>query len=182
MASSAGTELSRWGLVAACALFALALTGCGEEATPRLDASEVSDTASPSVTASESQSATPAPGRREPILIKTRVVGFEGEVVTGSIIGDVPFCPEGIVRHEPGSPAIGYPAINVIECADGQLQIGFGPGPDQMNEAVQTSGWEILEGTGRFAGASGPVRMRVRGERVGAAEGQELFKGQITIP
>ena len=86
------------------------------------------------------------------------------------------------MRHEPGSPSIGYPAINVIECPDGQLLIGFGPGPDQMNESIQTSGWEILEGSGRFAGASGTGHMRVRWDRVGAPEGRESFRGQITIP
>jgi len=107
---------------------------------------------------------------------------FEGEVLAGSGIGDSPFCRGGTVRHEPGSPEIGFPAINVFRCTDGQLRIGFGPGPDQMNNAVQTSSWEILDGSGRFAGMSGDGQMKVRFERAGASKGQETFKGRVVVP
>jgi hypothetical protein len=55
-------------------------------------------------------------GDREPILIKTRVNGLGGEVLVGSVLGDSPFCPGGTVRHEHGSPEIGFPAINVFHC------------------------------------------------------------------
>src|SRR4051794_12680454 len=68
----------------------------------------------------------PANGQREPILIKTRIKMFTGKVLAGSVIGDSPFCAGGTVRHEHGSPEIGFPAVNVFGCPDGQLKIGFG--------------------------------------------------------
>jgi len=118
----------------------------------------------------------------ERIVIKTRVKMFTGTVLAGSIIGDSPFCPGGAVRHEHGSPEIGFPAINVFRCPDGQLKIGFGPGPDQMNNAVQTSYWEVLDGNGRFAGMSGDGQMIVRWERAGSPIGQETFTGMVVVP
>jgi len=124
----------------------------------------------------------PADGQREPILIKTRIKMFTGEVLAGSVIGDSPFCPGGTVRHEHGSPEIGFPAVNVFGCPDGQLKIGFGPGPDQMNNAVQTSDWKILDGSGSFTGVSGHGHMTVRWERAGSSNGQEAFTGVIVLP
>jgi len=120
----------------------------------------------------------------ERIVIKTRVKMFAGKVLAGSVIGDSPFCPGGAVRHEPGSPEIGFPAINVFRCPDGQLEIGFGPGPDQMNNAVQTSDWEVLDGSGRFEGINGGGQMSVRWQRAGSPEevGQETFTGMVVDP
>jgi hypothetical protein len=125
---------------------------------------------------------TPAQGDRESILIKTQIRGFAGKVLAGSVIGDSPFCPGGTVRHEHGSPEIGFPAINVFRCGDGQLKIGFGPGPDQMNNRVQTSGWKILEGSGRFAGISGDGQMKVMFSDAVASNGQETFRGTVVVP
>lgn len=109
-------------------------------------------------------------------------MGFSGEVEPGSTLGGHPFCRDGTVRHEPGSPEIGYPAVNVFECPDGQLQVGFGPGPDQMDNAVQTSTWEVLEGSGDFAGMGGEGRMKVRFARPGASKGRETFRGTVLVP
>ena len=161
-----------WRLTAVAAMTAVGLTACGEDADRGTDASDAAGT----------HLSKPAEGSREPILIKTRVTGFKGEVLAGSLIGDSRFCPGGTVLHERGSPEIGFPAINVLRCADGHLRIGFGPGPDQMNEAFQTSSWEILDGTGRYAGMSGEGRMTVLFERAGAAEGRETFKGRVVVP
>jgi hypothetical protein len=121
-------------------------------------------------------------GDREPILIKTRVKGLGGEVLVGSVLGDSPFCPGGTVRHEHGSPEIGFPAINVFHCPHGKLRIGFGPGPDQMNNTVQTSDWKILDGSGRLARISGDGQMIVQFERAGSATGQETFTGKVVVP
>ena len=126
--------------------------------------------------------ATPRKGDREPILVKTRVNGVAGKVLAGSVIGDAAFCPGGTLRHEHGSPDIGFPAVNVFLCADGQVEIGFGPGPDQMNNVVQTSYWEVLGGRGRFEGIRGDGRMTVRFARVGSSSGAETFRGFVVVP
>ena len=130
----------------------------------------------------ETHLTTPPKGDREPILVKTRVRGFAGKVLPGSVVGDSPFCPGGTVRHEHGSPDIGFPAVNVFLCADGQLEIGFGPGPDQMNNVVQTSYWEVLDGRGSFAGTRGHGRMTVRFASLGSSRGEETFRGFVVVP
>jgi hypothetical protein len=118
----------------------------------------------------------------EEIVIKTRIVGFTGKVLTGSVLGGAAFCPGGTVRHDHGSPDIGFPAINVFDCQAGALRIGFGPGPDQMDQAVQTSDWRVLDGTGSFAGSTGEGTMRVKFEDADAAIGQETFIGVVVVP
>jgi len=171
----------RWLAVAATVL-AASLTSCSEDGGTvgsRTDAAGA-ETATTSPTGP--RSTTPPRGSRETILIKTRITGFSGEVLAGSLIGDSPFCPGGTVGHEHGSPEIGYPAVNVFHCTGGQVRIGFGPGPDQMNDIVQTSGWEILDGSGGFAGITGLGQMKVRWARVGASRGRETFRGEGLIP
>src|SRR4051812_372486 len=121
-------------------------------------------------------------GDRQEVLIRTRIAGFTGTVLTGSVIGDAAFCPDGTVRHEHGSPDIGFPAVNVFSCAAGTLRIGFGPGPEQMDQAVQTSKWRVLDGTGSFAGSTGEGTMRVRFTDRDAAIGQETFIGEVVVP
>jgi hypothetical protein len=88
----------------------------------------------------------------------------------------------GTVRHDPGSPAIGFPAINVFDCSDGRLRIGFGPGPDQMDNAVQTSDGEVLDGTDRYDGAHGDGEMSVESESVGSTQGRETSTGEAALP
>ena len=116
------------------------------------------------------------------IVIRTRIVGFTGNVLTSSVLGGAAFCPGGTVRHEHGSPDIGFPAINVFNCQAGALRIGFGPGPDQMDQAVQTSDWRVLDGTGTFAGFTGEGTMRVKFEEGEAAIGHETFTGGVVVP
>jgi hypothetical protein len=123
-----------------------------------------------------------AQGARKTIEIKTEFVDFEGKVVAGSFIGDARFCAGGTLHHEAGSPEIGYPAINVFTCGNSQLQIGFGPGPDQMNNRIQTSGWKVLGGSGDFAGATGTGQMKVEFPKAGATNGHETFTGTIVVP
>ena len=106
----------------------------------------------------------PPTSDREKIVIKTRIVEFTGKALTGSVLGGAAFCPGGTVRHEHGSPEIGFPAINVFNCQAGALRIGFGPGPDQMDQVVQTSDWRVLDGTGSFAGSNGEGTMRMKFE------------------
>ena len=107
---------------------------------------------------------TPAAGGGDPILVKTSIDGLAGtgKVVAGSVLGESAFCAHGSVRHERGSPDIGFPALNVFLCSDGQVKIGFGPGPEQMNNSVQTSEWSVLDGSGRFSGMTGSGQMIVQ--------------------
>jgi hypothetical protein len=51
-----------------------------------------------------------------------------------------------------------------------------------MNNVVQTSGWKVVEGTGRFTGMRGRGQMKVRWERPGASKGQETFEGEVFFP
>jgi hypothetical protein len=171
-----------WRLTAAATFMVASLTACDNDGGDEGRATDASDAETRPSPSAETPGATPAPGPRESILIKTRITMFKGRVLAGSLIGDSPFCPGGTVRHERGSPDVGYPAINVFRCTDGQLRIGFGPGPDQLNNTVQTSSWQILDGSGRFAGTSGDGQMKVRWERSGAIKGQETFKGKVVLP
>jgi hypothetical protein len=121
-------------------------------------------------------------GERRRIVIKTEFVEFDGKVVAGSLIGDSPFCSGGTLHHQTGSPEVGYPAINVFTCGDSQLKIGFGPGPDQMNNGIQTSAWEVIGGSGDFAGVSGSGQMKVEFRSAGASRGTETFTGTVLVP
>jgi hypothetical protein len=174
----------RW-LPIALTVMATCLTACGvDQGGDEGDGRTVAPSADTHLTTTpqETPSHDAPEGDREPILIKTRVKGLAGEVLVGSVLGDSPFCPGGTVRHEHGSLEIGFPAINVFHCLDGQLRIGFGPGPDQMNNSVQTSDWKILDGIGRFARLSGDGQMTVQFERPGSAIGKETFTGQVVVP
>jgi hypothetical protein len=155
---------------------ATCLTSCGND---NGEGSDSAPTVAPNPAVDNSSSPTLA---GEEIVIKTRIVGFTGEVLTGSVIGGTAFCPGGTVRHEHGSPDIGFPAINVFTCAAGALRIGFGPGPDQMDQAVQTSDWRVLDGAGSFAGYTGEGTMRVEFDDADAAIGQETFIGEVVVP
>lgn len=166
------------GLAAAVAVTAVALAACNDEGDEQVD----SGAGPPSTDTSLATSPDVPDEPGELILIRTRMTRFDGKVLAGSVIGGSPFCAGGTVSHEFGSPDIGYPAINVFDCPDGQLQIAFGPGSDQMDDVVQTSGWEVLAGTGRFSGASGEGRMHVRWNRLGGSVGRETFRGRVLVP
>jgi hypothetical protein len=121
-------------------------------------------------------------GESDRTVIKTRIVGFTGRVLTGSILGSTVFCRGGTVRHARGNLEIGFPAVNVFSCPTGSLRIGFGPGPDQMDYTVQTSNWRVLGGSGSFVGATGEGTMQVKWEQAEAALGRETFRGVIVLP
>ena len=167
---------SRPGSLALAVMIAAAcLTSCGN------DNDEDGGSAPTTAPSPDVDNASPALDG-EQIVIKTRIVEFTGKVLTGSVLGGAAFCPGGTVRHEHGSPEIGFPAINVLNCQAGSLRIGFGPGPDQMDQAVQTSDWQVLDGTGSFAGSTGEGTMRVKFEEGDAAIGHETFIGAVVVP
>ena len=127
----------------------------------------------------------PAAGGGDPILVRTSVDGLAGtgKVVAGSVLGDSAFCAHGTVRHEQGNPDIGFPAVNVFLCSDGQVKFGFGPGPEQMGNSVQTSDWKVLDGSGRFSGMTGRGQMIVQwSEKAGSDKGYETFTGTVPAP
>jgi hypothetical protein len=174
---SAARVRSRPGSLAlAVMITAACLTSCGNDNDEHSDSAP---TVAPNPAVDNSPSPTPD---GEKVVIKTRIVGFTGEVLTGSVIGGTAFCPGGTVRHEHGSPDIGFPAINVFTCEAGALRIGFGPGPDQMDQDVQTSDWRVLDGSGSFAGYTGEGTMRVEFDDADAAIGQETFIGEVVVP
>jgi hypothetical protein len=156
---------------------ALALAGCGGDDPP---AQARATTDSPAPTSPAAQSSEPASaGDGSPILIRTSINGLAGKVLATSQLGESTFCARGTVRHDHGSPELGFPAVNVFHCSDGDLKIGFGPGPDQMNDSFQTSDWKILEGTGRYAATTGQGQMVVKFEAAGVVKGEETFVGRV---
>lgn len=164
------------------AIASFGLTGCGGAGTNDHAATGTSP-ATPKSTAASTDPVTSAVGNGDPVLIKTSVTGFNGKVVRGSVLGESAFCSGGTVRHDDGSPEIGFPAVNVFLCSDGQLKIGFGPGPEQMDNSVQTSNWKILDGSGRFSGMIGAGQMIVQWSTdAGAEKGRETFTGRVVAP
>ncbi len=167
-------------LPALLAIAIFGLTGCGGEVTGDRAAVRTSPTA-PNTT-DAAPTITPE-SEGEPVLIETAIKGFHGKVVTGSVLGESAFCAGGTVRHDQGSMEIGFPAVDVFLCSDGQLKIGFGPGPEQMNNSVQSSDWKILEGSGRFSGLTGSGQMIVQWSmKAGQERGQETFIGHVAVP
>ena len=118
----------------------------------------------------------------EKIVIKTHIEGFTGEVLAGSVLGDAPFCAGGTVRHEHGSPDIGFPAVNVLDCQGGSLRIGFGPGPSQMDQMVQTSDWAVLDGTGTSQGSPRRARCGSGSRTRRPRSGRRAFTGVVAVP
>lgn len=169
---------------AVIAIAITSLSACGSADGDQRSASGTSP-AAPKPTTASAAPTTPAAGEGDPILVKTSMSGLagKGKVVTGSVLGESAFCAHGTVRHDRGTPEIGFPAVNVFLCPDGQLRIGFGPGPEQMSNSVQTSDWEILDGSGRFAGMTGSGQMIVQwSKKAGSDEGYETFTGRFLKP
>src|SRR4051812_8913736 len=168
---------SRPAMLALVAMSAVAcLTSCGNDNVEE----QGSTTSSPS--GSDIDHSAPPTLNEEKVVIKTRIRGFTGRVLTASVVGDAAFCPGGTVRHEHGSLEIGFPAVNVFSCQTGALKVGFGPGPDQMNQLLQTSDWRVLDGTGSFAGSTGEGTMQVKFKEGDAVIGHETFLGVIVVP
>ena len=169
MERSSGAKLRsshrvRW-LVLALAVAALGVAACGSD-----DGDESEATTTP---AADTDSADAGEGS-EKLVIKTHVKfgpgGAKGEVLSGSTIGDSPFCHGGSFRDSEGDDA--WLLVKTFDCPDGGLRIGFSPG-EAVNHK-QTGPWEILGGTGDFEGLRGEGEMEVTGS---AREGRETFTG-----
>jgi hypothetical protein len=148
-------------------IVATGLVSCGDdEGSP-----EDSGTASPVV----DRSATPS---REAILIETKLTIPTGEVLSGSVIGDSPFCAGGTFRDEHGNAEVGS-VLRTFSCPEGELKIGFSPGPPVG--PTQTGPWYILRdrGTGSFEGLRGNGQATVNYEDADATRGRETFTGTV---
>jgi hypothetical protein len=124
----------------------------------------------------------------EKIVIKTHVsIGkadglsgpsvATGDVLSGSSIGDSPFCPGGTFHDQHGNPSIGL-VDRTFDCTDGSLRIGFTPGVPQGR--TQTGPWKVLGGTDAYEGLQGDGQMETVYEPgTDATEGRETFTGTV---
>jgi len=159
-------QQGRW-LAVALTLGAIGLTGCGDESD-----GAGGTTAAPAVAGSS----TDAGASGGAILIKTQVNLPTGVVLSGSSIGESPFCTGGTFRDQAGGDSPGS-MDRTFRCPEGTLRIGFitGTGKDRK----QTGSWKITSGTGDFAGLQGSGRMEIEVERDSNTKGHETFTGTL---
>jgi hypothetical protein len=157
-------------LILALAVTAAGLAACGDGDTP----------ASETHMAGSATSAGAAPVRQK-ILIKTdaELVGNvdTGRVLTGSTLGDAPFCPGGTWTGGHGNLDDNWLDKN-IKCPDGTLRIGFDP---RTSKGRTDSGpWKVISGTGAFEAMRGSGQMKMKfGPGEQPTEGHETFTGTV---
>jgi hypothetical protein len=130
------------------AVAAVGLAACGDD-----NGGEVR-----TVTAIEAEQDAPMTG--DAILIETRITEFErhtAEVLSESFIGGSAFCRGGKASGG-GSPAV----ITTFRCPRGRLRIRFAP---MQRSSVQSAVWEVVSGTGSFAGLRGGGSMGGQGRK-----------------
>jgi hypothetical protein len=115
----------------------------------------------------------------EKIVIKVHAdlqdVVDKGEVLSGSSLGDAPFCRGGSFTGEHGNTAM---IDRKFKCPDGSLRIGFTPG--KGSGRTVSGRWKVLSGTGAFKVMKGSGRMQTRfapGSQ--PAEARETFTGSV---
>jgi hypothetical protein len=157
-------------LILALAVTAAGLAACGDGDTP----------ASETHTAGSTTSAGTAPVRQK-ILIKTdaELLGNvdTGRVLTGSTLGDAPFCRGGTWSGGHGNLDANWLDKN-IKCPDGTLRIGFDP---RTSKGRTDSGpWKVISGTGAFKAMRGSGQMKMKfGPGEQPTEGHETFTGTV---
>src|SRR3954454_9761748 len=127
-------------LILALAVTAAGLAACGD-----------GDTSASETPTAGSATSTGAPPVSQKILIKTdaKLLGNvdTGTVLTGSTLGDSPFCPGGTWSGGHGNLDHNWLDKN-IKCPDGTLRIGFDP---RTSRGRTDSGpWKVISGTGAF--------------------------------
>lgn len=131
--------------------------------------------------AADSKSKASAPGKAEPILIRTRVNVPAGKILDGSVVGDSPFCPGGTLMDQHGAPPVGL-VDRTITCSDGTLRMGFDPQVPEGNE--QRGSWRFVSGTGAYEGWKGDGNMVMRYDPADKSphptRGRERFTGTVT--
>jgi hypothetical protein len=115
----------------------------------------------------------------EKIVIKVHAdlqdVVDTGEVLSGSSLGDAPFCEGGRFTGEHGNSAM---IDRNFKCHDGSLRIGFTPGKESGRTV--SGRWKVLSGTAAFKGMKGSGRMQTTfapGSQ--PAEAREAFTGSV---
>jgi hypothetical protein len=157
-------------LILALAATAAGLAACGDGDTPASEADP----------AGSATSAGTAPVRQR-ILIKTaaKLLGNvdTGTVLTGSTLGDAPFCPGGTWSGGHGNLDDNWLDKN-ITCPDGTLRIGFDP---RTSKGRTASGpWKTISGTGAFKTMRGSGQMKMKfGPGEQPTEGHETFTGTV---
>ena len=159
-------------LLLSAVLLALAV-GCGGNGGGQAGEAGTGET---TATADQTATATATDGG-EAILIKTHATIPTGEVLSGSSIGDSPFCPGGTFSDKHGNDTIGL-VDRTFRCPDGSLRIGFTPGHPQGR--TQAGPWQVVSGTGAFEGLRGGGQMEIKYERGNSSEGRETFTGTVT--
>ena len=159
---------ARWFAVA-LTITAIGVAACGGD-----DGDTAGTTAVPGI---ERDSTVGRGAGDEPILIKTQATIPTGEVLSGSSIGDSPFCPGGTFRDRHGNADVGL-VDRTLRCADGSLRIGFTPGVPHGD--TQTGPWKVVSGTGAFEGLRGQGRMEMKYEPGSSSQGRETFTGTVT--
>ena len=95
-------------------------------------------------------------------------------ILSGSSIGDSPFCPAGTFHDQRGDDGVGL-MDRTIRCPDGTLRIGITTGTGRNRK--QTGKWKIISGTGAFEGLHGSGQMEIEVERGSNRKGHETFTG-----
>ena len=166
MLKSSRTESGRSqprGLALALAVTAVGLAGCGD------------------ATDADNDAPAAAPKSSQKIVIKTSAELIEivdtGKIVSGSTLGNAPFCPGGTWSGGHGNLSYDWLDKN-IKCPDGTLRIAFDP---RTSKGQTDSGpWKVVSGTGAFKGMRGSGQMKIKfppGDM--PATGRETFTGTV---
>jgi hypothetical protein len=108
-----------------------------------------------------------------PVLIETRIPDarkHKGTVADGSVVAEEPFCEGGTTAG--GSE--GAVITTTFTCPGGTLKIRYAP---TQRSLVQGADWEVVEGTGDYAGATGGGTMIAAFEEDDS--GREVFTGEL---
>ena len=117
-------------------------------------------------------------GIREDVLIKTHLTFSDsgegsGDVASGSVIGDEPFCEGGTFSDAPGQAG---DVVKTLDCEDGTLEVRFTPRSQEKNK--ESGPWTVGEGSGAYEGVVGDGQMSVTFES--RDRGEETFRGTVT--
>ena len=151
----------RW-LPATLAVATIGLAACGDDSGAEVR----------TVTTTEAEQGAPVTG--DAILIETRITNIgrhTAEVLSGSFIGESAFCRAGKASGG-GNPTV----TTTFRCPNGRLKIRFAP---MQRSSVQSAVWEVVSGTGRFAGLRGGGSMVARSEREAPESLRETFTGTV---
>ncbi len=146
---------------AGLAFVALGLTGCGGNGGGQADT--IADAS-------------------EDVLIKTHLAfsgpkeAGAGDIASGSMIGDEPFCQGGTFGDAPGGQA--GELVKTLDCEDGTLEISFTPTSE--DKSTQSGPWTVEGGSGAYEGVDGEGEMSVTFEKGVDGDFEETFRGTVT--